>query len=369
VVLQAITPAIGAAVLPHGFRAPLPDGAARAGDDSPPDGAALARLENPIAALERAIAARPVPAESASLIICTRDRPTELDRCLGSLRAIEGGFDEIVIVDNGPANARTREVVARHPGVVYVAEERPGLSVARNTGIRASRGAIVAFTDDDVVVHRRWAERLRTPFADPTVMAVTGLVLPAELENAAQSVFEFDIGGFSQGFRPIRYDREFYLRMRDYGVPVWRVGAGASMAFRRSAFDAVGVFDERLGAGASGCSEDSEMWYRLVAAGHVCHYEPTAVVFHRHRPSWDGLDAQMRAYMRGHVAALFVQFWRHGDVGNLRRAFLTIPKYYCGLVRARLRGGTGPRHRLLRSEIAGVLSGLRLLPAMRRRGP
>ncbi len=365
--LHAIAPAVGAAVLAQGFRAPLPDGSARKTDDGPPDGAALARFERPLAAVERALADPAEPGPSASLVICTRDRPADLERCLRSLVTIERGFDEIVVVDNGPANPATRAVVARFPGIVYVAEPRPGLSAARNAGVRASRGAIVAFTDDDVIVHPRWPARLRGAFADPAVMAVTGLVLPAELETEAQIAFEFEIGGFGQGFRPIVYGRAFYERMRDWGVPVWRIGAGANMAFRHKAFAAVGLFDERLGAGASGCSEDSEMWYRLLAAGHACHYVPTAVVFHRHRETWDGLRAQVRAYARGHVIALIVQYWNHGDVGNLRRAFLTMPWYYICLLWSGLHGGFGVRHRLMPAEIAGWIAGLRSILSLRYR--
>src|SRR5438034_287760 len=87
--------------------------------------------------------------------------------------------------------------------------------------------------------------------------------------------------------------REFYtFAGRDRGVPVWRIGCGANMAFRRAAFAKVGLFDTRLGAGASGCSEDSELWYRLLATGGVCHYEPSAVVYHYHRSDWSSLRRQ-----------------------------------------------------------------------------
>jgi GT2 family glycosyltransferase len=139
------------------------------------------------------------------------------------------------------------------------------------------------------------------------------------------------------------------------------------MAFRREVFASVGLFDERLGAGASGCSEDSEMWYRLLAAGHSCRYEPTAIVFHRHRETLDGLRSQMRAYARGHVVALFVQYWRHGDAGNLRRAFGQIPRWYLVLLWRGLRGGFGVRQRLLRDEVAGWLAGLGAALRLRRR--
>jgi hypothetical protein len=115
--------------------------------------------------------------------------------------------------------------------------------------------------------------------------------------------------------------------MKRLGVPAWRLGAGANMAFRREVFARVGFFDERLGAGASGCSEDSELWYRLLAEGYRCRYTPASVVFHHHRADWEGLRQQMYGYMRGHVAALFFQFARYRHWGNLYRAFVAVPAY------------------------------------------
>ena len=80
----------------------------------------------------------------------------------------------------------------------------------------------------------------------------------------------------------------------------------------------VGGFDERLGAGAAGCSEDSELWYRLLAAGHTVPYEPAAVVFHHHRSDVEAVRRQAAAYLEGHVAALFIQFARrYRHLGNL----------------------------------------------------
>jgi GT2 family glycosyltransferase len=131
------------------------------------------------------------------------------------------------------------------------------------------------------------------------------------------------------------------------------------MAFRRAVFTAIGTFDERLGAGASGCSEDSELWYRLLAGGWECRYEPSAVVLHRHRSSWEALERQIVAYMRGHVAALLIQFVRTGDLGNLRRIFLTLPYVYTtGVIKALL-AGNWRRFRMDVCAVLGCLSGLR----------
>jgi ubiquinone/menaquinone biosynthesis C-methylase UbiE len=154
--------------------------------------------------------------------------------------------------------------------------------------------------------------------------------------------------------------------MKRVGVPTWRLGAGANMSFRREAFERVGFFDERLGAGTSGCSEDSEMWYRLLAEGHICRYEPAAVVFHSHRSDWKELRDQTYNYMRGHVAALFFQFDRYGHWGNIYRVFLALPFFFLKLTfrhlkklvrRLILRTGQETPILPLRDQIRGAIAG------------
>ena len=326
---DAVAEAVADRLFEHGFRPPPPE--LSPPPDPPPALGDLLAVEAPL----RAAYARVEAAERAALplsmsvVVCTRDRPEALRRCLAALAALDPAPDEVVVVDNAPADGATRRVVEAAPGAVrYVAEPEPGLSAARNAGLRAATGDVVAYTDDDVEVHPRWALRLRSAFDAPGVWAVTGLVLPAELETGAQLLFERNHGGFGWGYRAQTFDAEFFGRMRRHAVPVWQLGAGANMAFRREAFEAVGGFDERLGAGASGCSEDSEMWYRVLAGGGQCRYEPSAVVFHTHRRDDAGLRSQMHAYLRGHVAALLLQHEQHGDRGSLRRAVATLPGYY-----------------------------------------
>lgn len=274
-----------------------------------------------------------------SVIVCTRDRPEALARCLDALAALDPAPGEVVVVDNAPTTDATRDVAARRPSVRYVVEPQPGLDHARNAGVAAAGGAILAFTDDDVEVPREWLGRLAACFAEPDVTAATGLVLPAELETDAQLVFERYFGGLDRGHAVRRFDAAWFARHRRAGAPVWQIGAGANMAFRRAAVLAAGGFDERLDAGAAGCSGDSELWYRLLAAGGVCVYTPAAVVHHHHRATLPALRRQVHDYMRGHVTALLVQFERHRHWGNLYRLAIGLPAYYARqLVVGALRG-------------------------------
>jgi GT2 family glycosyltransferase len=293
-----------------------------------------------------------------SVIVCTRDRPEDLERCLRALQAQRRAPMEIIVVDNAPAGT-AEPICARIKGVRYVHEPRAGLSVARNTGIASSCGELVAFTDDDVEVHENWASELARVFAEqPDIDAVTGLVLPSSLDTRARRFFQFEMGGFGSGYVPLRFEQCFLRNQLAQGPQVWRIGAGANMAFRRAVFDRIGLFDERLGAGASGCSEDSELWYRILAADGHCLYEPRAVVFHHHRASWDDLLRQMRAYMKGHVSALVAQADLHGHQSNLRRVFVQLPGYFWRTFVAIVRDGAKDRGRILIEEVLGWLAGL-----------
>ena len=176
----------------------------------------------------------------------------------------------------------------------YVREDKPGLDIARNSGAAAASSPIVVYTDDDTVLHPTWLQRMAAAFDDPAIWAVTGQVLPAELETAAQAVFE-KAWGLGKGYERRDYGPSFYEQTRRRGCPVWGIGAGASMAFRREVFDRLGEFDERLDVGAAGCSGDSEYWYRILSAGGVCRYEPSAVIYHYHRRDFEGLARQLRA--------------------------------------------------------------------------
>jgi GT2 family glycosyltransferase len=379
--------------LPLGMRASLPDelpfseaqlrqltaeyGAAQLAARSPALGAPLrATLEgrpkqaltlshlltagNLIDELDRLAASPTVPAKQISIVICTRDRGKALGECLRSVTTQRSAPGEIIVVDNS-SDGNARPICERFPEVRHVHEQRPGLSVARNTGIRVSRGDIIALTDDDVELHPGWTAEIRRAFADQSIDALTGLVLPARLDTPAQRVFQLDKGIFGSTFIPLRFDNRFFAETRPYGGHVWKMGAGANMAFRRGLVERIGLFDERLGAGAAGCSEDSELWYRMLAKGGICLYEPRAVVFHHHRRDLAGLRRQIRSYMKGHVAALVVQHDAFRDRGNLVRIFGQLPLYFVKSFLKRLLEGRHGQPGTLASEIAGYAAGLQFL--------
>ncbi|NTW00473.1 MAG: glycosyl transferase family 2, partial [Oscillochloris sp.] len=144
---------------------------------------------------------------------------------------------------------------------------------------------------DDVQVDPGWLYGIAQAFADPEVAAVTGLVLPAELDTEAQALFEC-YGGMSKGLQPRRFQRTT-MSVIDM-LAAHALGVGANMAFRRTTLTQLGGFDTALDVGTpSGGGGDLDLFHRVLAAGLTCAYEPTACVWHQHRRDMAGLRTQI----------------------------------------------------------------------------
>ena len=237
----------------------------------------------------------PAPGLMVTVAVCTRDRTEDLAACLDSLERVDYERFEILVVDNAPSSEATRLLVERRDGRVrYTREPRPGLDWARNRAIAEANGEVIAFTDDDVCVDPGWIRALVAAFGtDEAVSAVTGLVLPAELETEAQVLFE-RYRSFGRGFehRRIAPDPRGPLAHR-YGA-AGDYGTGANMAFRRTLFARIGGFDPALDVGTpTRGGGDLDMFFRVLKEGDVLVYEPRATVRHRHRRSLEALRSQI----------------------------------------------------------------------------
>lgn len=307
---------------------------------------------------------------AVSVVIPTCNRPDDLRRCLTALTAQQTTRPvQIIVVDNRPSPASlTPAVVGAFPGVLMLEEHRPGLSYARNAGLAVATGDIAIAIDDDVTVPQGWLERLLAPFARPEVTAVTGHVLPLELETAAQCRFEA-YGGLGKGFARHEADGTWFRSMRG-AVPTWNLGATANAAFRTSIFhDArIGMLDEALGAGMpTGCSEDTYLFYRILKNDHVIVYEPAAFVWHRHRRLDRSLRRQIYSYSKGHVAYHLTTLFRDRDRRALLRLFYSLPRTFVQRAFERLRGRSEYPLDLILTEIVGTLAGPWSLWRARRR--
>jgi glycosyltransferase involved in cell wall biosynthesis len=288
-----------------------------------------------------------------SVVVCTRNRSGHLKKCLSSLLEQVCLPAEIIVVDNAPDGDETKTVTESFDQVIYLKEPRPGLDIARNSGARKAQYSIIAYTDDDVRVDPFWAYRIWQSFLDPDIDALTGLVIAASLETESQQIFE-EHWGFNKGFKDIYFGPEF---LKQYSPAVWVIGAGANMAFRKKVFETVGYFDERLDVGAAGCSGDSEIWYRILAAGSTIQYNPRAVVYHEHQKEIPALHRQLYNYTRGFAASSLIQHGHNPRAGYKSHLFIAMPKYYLLLLRAGFPTYKF-RYRTLWSEIKGLASGI-----------
>ena len=247
-------------------------------------------------------------APSCSVVVCSRDRPEDLRRCLNSLVIQDHPNYAVWVVDNAPTNDVTQRVVESFSAdlkIHYVVEPRPGLSRARNAALGcALDGDLVAWLDDDEVADPMWLSELMRAFdGHPEVLAASGVVVPAELDTQAQIWFE-QFGGHSKGrgFTADLFSRATRSRQHPlYPLPPF--GVGANMAFRTEALRQLGGFDEALGAGTpSRGSEDTKMFTDLLLAGGAIAYWPSAVTRHFHRRDLEGLRQQMHGYGSGLTA-------------------------------------------------------------------
>jgi glucosyl-dolichyl phosphate glucuronosyltransferase len=264
-----------------------------------------------------------------TVILCTYNRCQSLAATLDSV-AVSTLPDtvewEVLVVDNNSAD-RTRDLVEdfcrRYPGRFrYVLEPQQGKSYALNTGIRESRGEILAFMDDDVTVEPTWLQNLTRSLHRGEWAGTGGRTLLAETFSPPRWLAlegPYSLGGilaalFDLGDKPLQLDLPPY---------------GANMAFQKKMFEEYGGFRTDLGPSPfreiPRPNEDTEFGRRLMAAGERLLYEPSAVVYHP-----VPLDRIQKKY--------FLKWWfdygraeireigRRPDVWGISRRYLSIPK-------------------------------------------
>jgi len=239
---------------------------------------------------------------NVSVVVCTYNRAELLRRALSALgaqRTAPGLTWEIVLVDNN-SNDATKDVVEAFTAsssipITYLFEGRQGKSIAQNTGIAAAAGDILAFTDDDCRPEPTWLQNIVDCIEGWKADGVGGRILPewsappppwlATDRHLWTSIAMLD----DNEVRRV----ELGPWQRENGFRVW----GANMAFRRSAFDAVGGFNPASGPrGLKKYShEEIELVRKLVEAGKVIMYDPSPTVHH-----WVGAERMQKRFYRWH---------------------------------------------------------------------
>lgn len=230
-----------------------------------------------------------MPAPELSLVVATRNRAGRLPRTLESFAAMESDRAwELVVVDNGSTD-ETRGIVEAFAAsaaipVEYVFEPEPGLGRARNAGIGASRGEIVATMDDDCYPRPDYVDVVLGVFETHDVDFIGGRVLLHDESDVAVSIL----------------DREVVQHLPPDTFPYPGFIGGANHAFRREVFRDIGGFDPDLGAGTPFPCEDADFCARASVRGWRGGYFPEATVFHHHGRK---TEAEAEAVRRSYAAA------------------------------------------------------------------
>jgi len=213
-----------------------------------------------------------------TVIIPTKNRCELIRELLNSLENLRGLTriqPNIIVGNNASADSTPKIVEMRKTSfpteLILLNVASPGKSAVLNQAIRRSTGEVLAFLDDDVVVDSSWLEEIENFFKSNPAHCVGQGKIRTGLGDSPDP----EVRRLLQRYRTIP-QLEFSSDIGDLHSL-----NGANIAIRRTVFDRVGYFDERLGPGASGTSEDVELAQRIRKAGMKIAYMPRALVYHR----------------------------------------------------------------------------------------
>jgi GT2 family glycosyltransferase len=226
-----------------------------------------------------------------SVIVCSYNGGATLEQCLRSLLALDYPDYEIIVVDDGSTDD-TRAILCRHPTVRAIHQANQGLSVARNVGLRAATGSIIAYTDSDCFADPDWLTHLVYHLQHGDAAAVGGPNVTPEDGWLAACV----AAAPGQPTHVLESDQ-----VAEH-IP------GCNMAIRRDALLAVRGFDPAYRT----AGDDVDLCWRLQQAGYWITFAPGAFVWHHRRQT-------PRAYLRqqaGYGQAEALLRFKHPDKFN-----------------------------------------------------
>lgn len=214
-----------------------------------------------------------------SVIICTHNRASLLSDSIQSFFAmdLEGIDYELLIIDNASTDQTRRinqEWVLPQNTMRYIYEPQPGLSHARNTGIKQAKGEIIAFVDDDIYFDTQWLKGIVKVFeSHPEIACVGGKSIPKFEGKKPEWITDQLLtiyGSTNSG------DKEKLMNFPEHPF-------GLNMAFRNDVFGLVGFFNPKLGRKKTSLlsCEEVDLFYRINQAGLKTWYTPHAIIWHR----------------------------------------------------------------------------------------
>jgi GT2 family glycosyltransferase len=313
----------------------------------------VARDRCPKPALEsvhHAYSRLPLPVESSwpavSVIVCSHNGAGTLRECLEGIGVLDYPSYEVIVVDDGSTDGTAETAAAL--GIRVIRTENLGLANARNVGLGAAHGEIVAYLDDDAWPDPQWLRHLALAFRRTDHAGMGGPNIPPLDDGPTAASIANAPGG------PI------HVLLTDQiaeHIP------GCNMAFRRDALEAIGGFDPQFRS----AGDDVDVCWRLQRAGWTLGFSPGAVVWHRRRGSVEAYLRQQYGY--GKAEALLERKWpeKYNRTGHVT---------WSGKVYGGEAAGTGAARRWriyygawgsglfqsARERPAGIFAGLALMP-------
>lgn len=241
----------------------------------------------------------PLPSyPKVSVIVCAYNAERTMDRCLASLEKLNYPNHEVIVVNDGSTDA-TREICERYDFIRLINQDNQGLSAARNVGLKASTGEIIAYTDSDCMADPDWLMYLVARFQSSTFAAVGGPNLPPPDDSLVASCVAVSPGAPAH----VLLDDEVAEH-----IP------GCNMAFRRDALEAISGFDPIFRT----AGDDVDVCWRLQNKGYKIGFSPAAVVWHFRRNTVGDYLKQQRGYGKAEALLCFKHPYRFNVLGQSR---------------------------------------------------
>ena len=249
---------------------------------------------------------------TVSVILPVRNRENLIDQCLRPLveqiECLPGS--EILVVDNDSRDG-TRHKVSQWPVRLLTETRRASSYLARNTGILASSGDVLAFIDSDCVASSSWLEHGLAKFLDSEVGCVAGGIQALPGENHLE-----------------KYLTEINYLIQEHSLshPFLPYAKTANVFYRRHVFDTIGLFEEGWVSGG-----DADLCWRMqLETEFKMVFEPNASVFHQHRSDTKAWFHQNFTHAIG--ASLLVKKYRsHPPRRTIRESYWRYRKLWNSL--------------------------------------
>lgn len=233
-----------------------------------------------------------------SVVVCSYNGARTLEACLTSLQQMDYPDYEVILVDDGSTDS-TPDIAKDFPRVITIRQKNLGLSVARNVGMNAARGELIAYTDSDCMADKDWLYYLVGTLTQGDYMAVGGPNISPPAQSWAQACVASSPG---QPSHVLIGDTEAEH------IP------GCNMAFYKWALESIGGFDpEYRKAG-----DDVDVCWRLMEMGYRIGFSPSAVVWHHRRFTIRAYFNQQGGYGEAEALLRFKHFVYFGRTGSAK---------------------------------------------------